>query len=187
MSVRMAVTGSMMFLACAFGNPAKLSFLPDAAQAAGAKRVVCSSADYRYSYCGVDTRGGVQLTNRLSKSRCQYGRSWGYDGGGIWVDNGCSAEFLVAGSGRRPSPGDAAAAIIVGGIVGAILDNNNRHGHHSDNYYPRPQPRRDDRWIDPTPQFDREGNPNFDTHGNYQGCHGVGCMVDNPDDTQDDE
>lgn len=35
--------------------------------------------------------------------------------------------------------------------------------------------------IDTTPQFDKDGNPNFDTKGNYQGCHGVGCMVDNPD------
>ncbi|WP_206681846.1 DUF3011 domain-containing protein [Mesorhizobium sp. NZP2298] len=190
MSVRMAVTGSMMFLACLLGNPAKLSLLPDAARAAAPMRLVCSSSNYRYSYCGIDTRGGVQLTNRLSKSRCQFGTSWGYDGGGIWVDKGCSAQFLISGSGsgsgsgRKPSPGDAAAAIIVGGIVGAILDNNDRHSHHSDNYYPRPKPRRGDQWIDPTPQFDRDGNPNFDTHGNYQGCHGIGCRVDNPDEMQ---
>ncbi|MER9404482.1 DUF3011 domain-containing protein [Mesorhizobium caraganae] len=143
MSARMAVTGSIMFLACALGNPAKLSLLPAAAQAAGVKRVVCSSADYRYSYCGVDTRRGVQLTSRLSKARCQYGKSWGYDGGGIWVDNGCSAEFAVAGSDRKPSAGDVAAAIIVGGLVGAILDNNNSHRRHVDNYYPKPRQRQD--------------------------------------------
>ncbi len=185
MSVRTAMAGSIAFLACALGNPAQLSLLPDSAQAAGPMRLVCSSNNYRYSYCGIDTRGGVQLTNRLSKARCQLGTSWGYNGGGIWVDKGCSAQFLIAGTGRRPSPGDAAAAIIVGGIVGAILDNNDRHNRHSDNYYPRPRPRRDDQWIDPTPQFDRDGNPNFDTHGNYQGCHGVGCGVDNPDYGQD--
>jgi len=40
----------------------------------------------------------------------------------------------------------------------------------------------DDSSIDTRPQFDRNGNPNFDTHGNYQGCHGVGCQVDTPDD-----
>ena len=34
--------------------------------------------------------------------------------------------------------------------------------------------------IDTRPQFDRQGNPNFDTHGNYIGCHGLGCQVDNP-------
>lgn len=35
--------------------------------------------------------------------------------------------------------------------------------------------------IDTRPQFDKDGNPNFDTHGNYQGCHGEGCKVDDPD------
>jgi hypothetical protein len=35
--------------------------------------------------------------------------------------------------------------------------------------------------IDTRPQFDADGNPNFDTQGNYQGCHGLGCSVDNPD------
>lgn len=36
--------------------------------------------------------------------------------------------------------------------------------------------------IDDRPQYDKDGNPNFDTQGNYQGCHGIGCQVDNPDD-----
>jgi hypothetical protein len=36
--------------------------------------------------------------------------------------------------------------------------------------------------MDTRPQFDREGNPNFDTQGNYQGCRGIGCEVDTPDD-----
>lgn len=34
------------------------------------------------------------------------------------------------------------------------------------------------------PQFDRQGNPNYDSSGNYIGPHGVGQMVgpdDNPD------
>ena len=35
--------------------------------------------------------------------------------------------------------------------------------------------------IDPTPQFDAQGNPNFDTHGNYIGGHGDGVLVDPPD------
>jgi hypothetical protein len=38
--------------------------------------------------------------------------------------------------------------------------------------------------IDTRPQFDRQGNPNFDTRGRYIGCHGVGCEVDPPDDTR---
>lgn len=39
--------------------------------------------------------------------------------------------------------------------------------------------------IDTRPQYDKDGNPNFDTQGNYIGCHGIGCEVDNPDDTDD--
>ncbi|TPN48230.1 MULTISPECIES: hypothetical protein [unclassified Mesorhizobium] len=35
--------------------------------------------------------------------------------------------------------------------------------------------------IDNRPQYDKDGNPNFDTQGNYIGCHGIGCQVDNPD------
>lgn len=42
--------------------------------------------------------------------------------------------------------------------------------------------RSDDSYIDTRPSSDRDGNPNFDTEGNYQGCHGIGCEVDNPDD-----
>jgi hypothetical protein len=38
-------------------------------------------------------------------------------------------------------------------------------------------------WVtDDSPQFDKEGNPNFDTQGNYQGCRGIGCEVDMPED-----
>ncbi|SFU22285.1 hypothetical protein [Mesorhizobium sp. YR577] len=40
--------------------------------------------------------------------------------------------------------------------------------------------------IDDRPQYDKDGNPNFDTQGNYQGCHGIGCEVDNPDDDSAD-
>jgi hypothetical protein len=36
--------------------------------------------------------------------------------------------------------------------------------------------------IDDRPQFDRNGNPNFDARGRYIGCRGVGCEVDDPDD-----
>jgi hypothetical protein len=43
-------------------------------------------------------------------------------------------------------------------------------------------PDRRNRTIDTRPQFDRAGNPNFDTQGNYQGCRGIGCEVDTPDD-----
>ncbi|RWL22592.1 MULTISPECIES: hypothetical protein [Mesorhizobium] len=42
-----------------------------------------------------------------------------------------------------------------------------------------------DRAVDNTPQFDKEGEPNFDEHGSYLGCHGAaGCLVDDPGDDE---
>lgn len=59
----------------------------------------CESQDYRDSYCPADTRRGVQLVNELSRGRCRLGQSWGYDRGGIWVDQGCRAEFEIGSYG----------------------------------------------------------------------------------------
>ena len=39
----------------------------------------------------------------VSPAACERGRSWGFDGHGIWVDRGCKAEFrLAAYSGHGP-------------------------------------------------------------------------------------
>ncbi len=53
----------------------------------------CQSRYDRYQYCPTDTRGGVRLVRQLSKSPCRLNDSWGYDRGGVWVDQGCRAEF----------------------------------------------------------------------------------------------
>lgn len=46
---------------------------------------------------------------------------------------------------------------------------------------PLSSPKGSNTTIDTTPHFDKNGEPNFDTQGNYQGCHDVGCLVDDPD------
>ncbi len=74
----------------------------------GTDYVVCESRDYRYELCNVNTRGGVVLTNQISRADCVEGRSWGYDNRGIWVDQGCAGEFAVGGrpgGGGRPQGG----------------------------------------------------------------------------------
>jgi hypothetical protein len=64
--------------------------------ASGQGQVVsCSSDDMHRHYCQADTHGGVQLIKQHSDSSCQQGRSWGFDGRGIWVDHGCRADFQV--------------------------------------------------------------------------------------------
>ena len=53
----------------------------------------CESNDNRSRRCAASTRGGVRLVRQLSDSPCIEGRSWGYDGSGVWVSNGCRGEF----------------------------------------------------------------------------------------------
>jgi hypothetical protein len=65
----------------------------------GARVVLCESESFRHEYCPAGTAGGVRLQRQLSDTPCQYGHTWGYDGGGVWVSRGCRAEFLVGGGG----------------------------------------------------------------------------------------
>ena len=60
--------------------------------------ITCESRGHDRAYCAVDTRGGVRLVRQLSESRCVSGRSWGADRRGIWVTNGCRAQFAVGSS-----------------------------------------------------------------------------------------
>lgn len=60
-----------------------------------ADTVRCESHDRQYHYCRADVSGRVTVDRELSDSGCQYGRSWGYDDRGIWVDRGCRADFHV--------------------------------------------------------------------------------------------
>ncbi len=60
-----------------------------------AQTVTCSSDDMQRHTCEIDARGGAQLVRQISGSPCVFGRTWGYDARGIWVDRGCRAEFQV--------------------------------------------------------------------------------------------
>jgi hypothetical protein len=57
--------------------------------------VVCESENNTRHRCEADTDEGVRLTRQLSRNNCVQGRTWGYDRRGIWVTNGCRAEFIV--------------------------------------------------------------------------------------------
>ncbi|HEY2344572.1 MAG TPA: DUF3011 domain-containing protein [Xanthomonadaceae bacterium] len=62
-----------------------------------ANLVRCESHDYEQNYCRADTRGGVRMQRQISSSACIRGRTWGANGGGIWVSDGCSGDFAVGG------------------------------------------------------------------------------------------
>ncbi len=63
----------------------------------------CESNDGRNRTCPMDTRGGVELIRQISSTACIQGRNWGHNRSGVWVTNGCRAEFR---SGRRYNNGN---------------------------------------------------------------------------------
>ncbi len=142
------------------------------APAQAATKLICSSVDFDYSFCRVDTRGKIRIVQQLSRSPCIEDRTWGSNSRGIWVDRGCSAQFAISSG----NGGSLVGAAIIGGIVGALLTggSNDRDRH-------KPHYKHDYRDQDSPPPYDRYGSPNYDKKGRYRGCHGLGCTVDNPD------
>lgn len=65
----------------------------DYGEGIGGRVFRCESDDGRYTECAANTRAGVQLVRQLSRAACIEGRTWGYGRGGIWVAQGCRAEF----------------------------------------------------------------------------------------------
>ena len=57
----------------------------------------CESWQFQPARCGMDTRGGVQI-HRVIAGDCRQG-NWGRDRNGVWVVNGCRAEFVSGGGG----------------------------------------------------------------------------------------
>jgi len=57
----------------------------------------CGSQNFRYNMCQVDTGRGsdVRVSRQISGTACVEGRTWGWNRAGIWVDQGCDAEFVV--------------------------------------------------------------------------------------------
>jgi hypothetical protein len=55
----------------------------------------CESGDGRRHYCAEGARGDVRLIRQRSGAPCIFGRTWGRDQNGVWVDRGCRADFEV--------------------------------------------------------------------------------------------
>jgi hypothetical protein len=71
------------------------------------QRVKCESRDGRRAHCDVDLRGyRIADVKELSRADCDIGRNFGYDDRGVWVDDGCRAEFLFTRDRGRYSDRD---------------------------------------------------------------------------------
>ena len=56
--------------------------------------VRCESRDYRENTCATGGRS-ARLARQISRAACIEGETWGYTRRGIWVDQGCAADFEV--------------------------------------------------------------------------------------------
>lgn len=168
-------------------------------------QVRCESTNNEYNEC--DARwSSARLVQQLSRARCTLEDTWGFNQRTqrIWVARGCRAVFEPvrnsSGSSSSSSTKNIAAAAVIGAVAGAVIMNqvdknkeNKRNQNYSTNapgyvppsgYYRTDAPgyvQPSDETFDSRPQYDQNGEPNFDTHGNYVGCHGIGCAVDDPD------
>jgi hypothetical protein len=66
-----------------------------AAQEVSGARVACASEPGARTDCPANTSAGVVLTRSTGTAPCLLGKTWGYDDHGVWVSDGCSAEFLT--------------------------------------------------------------------------------------------
>lgn len=57
--------------------------------------IECSSSRYSRQECRIRRNAAVRLLRTTSRSPCTDGRTWGYFGATLWVDDGCSGEFEV--------------------------------------------------------------------------------------------
>lgn len=141
--------------------------------------VECHSRNDQYDECFAGPLKQPQLIHQTSSSACILNRTWGYNPKSryVWVAQGCSGIFAdVAGyhHGRGDTfdqnarhydhHGHDVGAVVAGAVLGALVDgmaDSARHTHH-------------------------HSTSNYRYDGGYTGCHGVGCVVDNPDSAVDD-
>ena len=104
----------------------------------------CESHNYNYRMCRVDTHGYVTLQRQLSRADCRQGRNWDYDRRGIWVDDGCAAEFLVEDRHHTSHHDDhkgekAVAAVAAIALIAAAASSASKNKHedryHDDDYH----------------------------------------------------
>jgi hypothetical protein len=90
-----AVTRSLALIAPLMVIPVSQVSAQDAPAQTPQSAIVCGSKAGDRQTCAADTSGGVTLVRTLGSAACDLGRTWGYDAAGVWVSEGCSAEFAV--------------------------------------------------------------------------------------------
>ena len=95
---RSSVLGGLFFLSLPWSVPAHAQTAPpqtSAPQQRAAVTISCASKVGERQECAADTSRGVVLARSYGDAACLLGKTWGYDNNGVWVADGCSADFLV--------------------------------------------------------------------------------------------
>lgn len=107
--------------------------------------VRCESTNGQRKYCRASTAGGVALRYQYSSEGCWKDDTWGYDGGGIWVTNGCRADFTLGAAPRQNTNTSSSSndkligGLIMGGLAGlaigtAVANRNNNNNNYYNDY-----------------------------------------------------
>lgn len=163
----------LVFAACGLLSPS----------ASAQQTVECQSHNYQYTECQAPL-DNPQLVHQQSSSACIINRTWGFNPqtDRIWVAEGCAGIFADVdgyhhGSGdtydkgaryydeRGHDSGGVVAGLVVAALIGAAVEDsaNKRNKKHSTSNNEYSNPRR------------------TSSKSDYDGCHGVGCLVDNLD------
>lgn len=89
------------------------------------QRFNCESGQangYGRTNCAANRGNEVRFVRQLGETPCTQNRTWGFDHNGVWVDQGCRAEFEVLGRARSNS-GLSGPTTLVSGTELAIRTN----------------------------------------------------------------
>ena len=59
------------------------------------RTIRCESEGFEFNRCPAPQVSDARVARQLSDTQCRRGQNWGLDRRGIWVDDGCAAEFDV--------------------------------------------------------------------------------------------
>lgn len=166
---------------------ALLAMLFFATPAAAQTTVECESHNGAYAECRAPL-DAPQLVYQSSSAPCIVNRTWGFNRrtGYIWVSQGCSGVFADPGGyhhGKTDTHDQGArhydhrgrdGGAIAGAVLGALLIGAIESGSHTtSNRHPKSYDGcHGNGCLVDNPDRPQEG---------YDGCHGSGCLVDNPD------
>ena len=163
--------------------------------------VECHSIDYQYTECWAGNLSKPQLINQTSSSSCILNRTWGYNPASryLWVAEGCAGVFADVGGyhygrggktdsnaraydSRGHDVGAAVGGVIVAALVAGMIDGSHKDHNHSTSNKGSSSGYSGCHGSGCLVDNPDRRSSNFNEKGEYVGCHGSGCLVDNPDD-----